>query len=45
MPAETREISLKFWLPEEVNGLLQGKVIIAGSNLAPVQIPVMLRPG
>ena len=43
MPAETREISIEFWLPEGADGLLQGHVIIAGSNLAPVQVPVTQR--
>ena len=43
MPVETRQVSLDFWLPEGANGPQQGHVIIAGSNLAPVQVPIMLR--
>jgi len=45
LPAETREILLEFLLGEGANGFQQGNVIIAGSNLEQVQVPVMLTQG
>jgi beta-mannosidase len=43
MPREVREIPLEFVLPEAPLGSVNGRLVIEGSNLAAVEVPVTLR--
>ena len=43
MPREVREIPLEFVLPESSDGSVRGRLVIEGSNLAAVEVPVTFR--
>jgi hypothetical protein len=44
MPGESRQVSLELRLPRGVTRAVKGKLIVAGSNLAPQEIPVTISP-
>jgi beta-mannosidase len=42
MPGETRDISLEFRLPEGANQPAHGYLVVEGSNVAKVQVPIVV---
>jgi hypothetical protein len=44
LPNETRDLSIEIRMPRDARGRLSGRLIVEGSNVPAVEIPVSLEP-